>query len=273
LADGCVVLSAFVPNPAKGFAARGKAAALEALEIDDELSEALNELGIIQWYVYWNAADAERNLRRAIELKPDYWLAHTHYALLLSALGRHEEAVREVRRGLELEPLSLVVSHHVAWVLIRARMYDEAIAQIRTALEMDSNFAMGYYWLGLACGLKSLYDEAIPALQTAHQTVGSPFASLELARVYAASGRTADAQRMLADVHQIFNQDYAEPLGFAAVYAALGQADQAFQWLERAAQDRTCFFALWVNGDPRLDTLRSDARMGDLLRRMGLAAV
>ena len=72
-------------------------------------------------------------------------------------------------------------------------------------------------------------------------------------------------------MHLTFDQDYAEPFGFATVYAALGQTDEAFQWLERAARDRSGFFAAWVNGDPRLDSLRSDARMTDLLRRMGLS--
>ena len=74
---------------------------------------------------------------------------------------------------------------------------------------------------------------------------------------------------MLAEMHQTFNQDYAEPYGFATVYAALGEADQAFEWLERAARDRSGRFAAWVNGDPRLDWLRADPRMSDLLRRIG----
>ena len=78
---------------------------------------------------------------------------------------------------------------------------------------------------------------------------------------------------MLAEMHQTFNQAYAEPFGFATLYAALGQTDEAFHWLERACQDRSGLFATWVNGDPRLDSLRSDPRMSDLLRRMGLEPV
>ena len=77
---------------------------------------------------------------------------------------------------------------------------------------------------------------------------------------------------MAAEMHQIFNRDYAEPYGFALAYAALGRRDEAFQWLERAAQDRSTWCVTWVNGDPRLDSLRDDRRMSDLLRRMGLEA-
>jgi hypothetical protein len=75
---------------------------------------------------------------------------------------------------------------------------------------------------------------------------------------------------MLAEMHQTFERDYAEPHGFATVYAALGRVDDAFHWLERAAQARTGFFATWVYGDPRLDSVRNDPRMTDLLRRMRL---
>ena len=91
-----------------------------------------------------------------------------------------------------------------------------------------------------------------------------------MARAYAIARRPADCERVLADMHRAFDRDYAEPLGFAMVYAALGRADEAFHWLERAALARTGFFAIWVNGDPRLDPLRNDPRMTDLLRRMGL---
>ena len=159
---------------------------------------------------------------------------------------------------------------HLAWLLIFARRYDEALAECRKTIELDPNFAINYYWLGLVCGLVGNHDEAIPALETARARVGSTFVTLELARAYAVARRRADCERVLAEMHQIFDRDYAEPYGFATVYAALGRADDAFHWLERAAQDRTCFFATWVNGDPRLDSLRDDPRMTDLLRRMGL---
>jgi TolB-like protein/Tfp pilus assembly protein PilF len=265
LADGFLVLCVFVPNPALGFAAKGKAAALKALEIDPNLAEALAALGFLYLLVDWDPVSAERCSRRAIELKPDYWLAHDHYAMVLSALGRHEEAVREIRRGLELEPLSSVVFHHAAWVFTRAGMYDEAIEKCREALEYDPNFPMGHYWLGFACELKSMYDEAIRELETAHRLVGASFVSLELARAYAASGRTADARALLDEMLRL---DYAEPFGFACVYAALGEPDEAFRWLERAANDRTGPFAAWVNGDPRLESLRGDPRMAALLRRV-----
>jgi serine/threonine protein kinase/tetratricopeptide (TPR) repeat protein len=270
LADGYLVLSFFSPNPAKEFAVKAKAAALKALEIDSGMGEALSILALLRCRLDWDWNEAERDFRRALELKPHLAWAHDQYAMMLSAMARHEEALREVRRAVELEPGFPVFMTHAAWVLMRARMYDEALVECRRAVELDPNFAVTYYWFGLIWGLMGNHDEAIPALETAHARVGSTFVTLELARAYAVAGRQADCERVLAEMHQTFERDYAEPFGFAVVYAALGRADEAFHWLERAAQARSGFFALWVNGDARLDPLRDDPRMTNLLRRMRL---
>jgi serine/threonine protein kinase len=270
LADGYSVLAFFAPNPGKGFAAKSKAAVLRALEIEPEMPEALSILALLRCVLDWDWTEGERNVRRAIELKPRYAWARDQYAMMLSAMARHEEAVREVRRAFDLEPASPVFKTHVVWMLFRARMYDEALVECRKAVELDANFPVAYYWLGIVCGLLGNHDEAIPALETAHARIGSTFVTLELARAYAIAGRHVDCERVLADMHRTFDRDYAEPLGFAMVYAALGRADEAFHWLERAAQARTGFFAMWVNGDPRLDPLRNDPRMTTLLRRMNL---
>jgi serine/threonine protein kinase/Tfp pilus assembly protein PilF len=272
LADGFMVLGFYDPSPAKAFLKRGKAAATRALEICPDLVEALSPLGMTQGIVDWNWADAERHHKRAIELNPNFWLAHTHYGMILSAMGRHEEAVDQVSHGLKLEPLTLVASHHFAWVSIRARHYAQAADQCRMAIEMDPHFAMGHYWLGLALELQFRYDEAIPELEEANRHAGNTFVTLELVRAHAISGRIANARNLLAQMHQRFEQSYADPYGLAMAHAALGEVDQAFQWLERASQDRTGMLAMWVNGDPRMDTLREDPRMHELLRRMGLKA-
>lgn len=270
LADGYMVLAFYDPNPAKGFAAKGKAAALKALEIDPGMGEALSTLALLRCTLDWDWSEGERNVRRALELKPRYAWAHDYYAIMLTGMARHEEAVREIRLAVELEPASPVFRTHLAWLLINARMYDEAIVECRKTMELDPNFPINYYWLGLGCGLVGNHDEAIPALETAHARVGSTFVTLELARAYALARRSADCERVLAEMHLTFDRDYAEPVGFATVYAALGRTDEGFHWLERAAQARTGFFAMWVKGDPRLDPLRTDPRMTDLLRRMGL---
>jgi tetratricopeptide (TPR) repeat protein len=190
--------------------------------------------------------------------------------MVLSAMGRHEEALREVRRGLQLEPLTLVANHHFAWICIRAGLYAEAASQCRRTFELDPEFPMGHLWLGIACELQSDFAEAIPQLEMGAAKAGNTFGPLELVRTYAIAGREPDARRLLEEMHRKFDESYAEPYGFAVAYAALGETDKAFEWLERAARDRTGMFAMWVNGDPRLAMLHDDPRMKALLRRMGL---
>jgi tetratricopeptide (TPR) repeat protein len=228
-------------------------------------------MGILQALVDWDWKGAEASHRRCVELDPDFWLGHTHYGLLLSAIGRHEEAIEEVRRGLNLEPLTLVASHHFAWVSIRAGRLSEAAAQCRVALDLDPHFAMGHYWMGVACELLGKYDEAIPHLEDGAKNAGNSFVWLQLARTYALAGRESDARRVLADMHREADENYADPYGFAVAYTALGEVDQAFHWMERAAQDHAGMFVMWVNGDPRTASLREDPRMKEILGRMGLS--
>ena len=270
LADGFLVLAFFDASPAKAYLKRGKAAALRALELRPELGEAYSPLGMIQAALDWNWTESLRSHQRAIELIPDYWEAHTHYGMILSAVGRHEEAMRAVRQGLKLEPLTLVASHHFAWVAVRAGLYQEAADQCRVAIELDPNFAMGHLWLGVALETLGRYSEAVAEMEIADRGAGNPYITLELARVYALDGRIDDARRVLKQMHERFDQSYVEPYGFAIAYAALGDLDETFRWLERACQDRSGTFAVWVNGDPRLKELYGDPRMQELLRRIGL---
>jgi serine/threonine protein kinase/tetratricopeptide (TPR) repeat protein len=272
LADGFLVLGFYDPNPARGYASRGKAAAARALELYPDLAEALSPMGLLVAVLDWNWAEAERLHKRSVELNPDFWLGHTHYAMLLSAMCRHEEALREVRRGLQLEPLTLVANHHFAWICIRAGLFAEAASQCRRTFELDPEFPMGHLWLGIACELQSDFAEAIPQLEMGAPKAGNTFGLLELVRTYAIAGRETDARRLLEEMHRKFDESYAEPYGFAIAYAALGEKDKAFEWLERAARDRTGMFAMWVNGDPRLAMLHDDPRMKALLHRIGLDA-
>ena len=140
---------------------KAKTAARRALEVDGGLPEAHAELCLI-WPCLdrdWGAADDA--FRRAMQRKPPYWLAHTHYAMTLAARGRFDEAIEEVHRGQALEPLSLVAHHHVAWISLLARRYDDGIAECRSAIEMDPNFPMAHLWMGISLEQQGLYDEAI----------------------------------------------------------------------------------------------------------------
>jgi serine/threonine-protein kinase len=247
---------------------RAKAAALKALEIDDTLAEAHTSLGITKFADDWDWAGAEKEHKRAIELNPGYATGHNFYAQYLIFMGRHDEAIAEIKRAQELDPLSPMINAIEAFVLFFARRYDEAIAQCRKTLELNAGFLPAHLYLGWAFEQKKLYNEAISEYQKAVALEeDSPALAAELARGYAAAGRRTEALKIVSDLRDLPQKRYVSPYRTAQVYIALGDADQAFVWLEKAREEREYYFII-LKVDPRADPLRSDPRFQDLLRRM-----
>jgi serine/threonine-protein kinase len=272
VADAYVVLSVYDGGVPTDTLSRAKAAARRALEIDPGLQEAQAELALT-WACLdrdWDAA--EDAARIAVTRRPAYWLAHGHYAFLLAAQGRFDEAVAEVRREQALEPLSLVVHHHVAWVSLLARRYDDAIAACRSAIEMDATFATVHMWMGVGLSQKGMHDEAIASLDEAVKCMGGAVAIGvgAAAHGYAMAGRLDEARRRVADLKDARTTRYVEPYGIALGCAGLGDRDGAMEWLEHAYREHSVWLALWGKVDPRLDVLRDDSRFRELVRRLGL---
>ena len=271
LASAYVVMTVFDIAPPTDLFAKAKAAALQALEVDSNLAEALAELSLIQGCLDRDWESAVETCRRATQRRPGYWLAHDHYAMTLAAHGRFDDAIAEVRRGQALEPLSVVVHHHVAWIHVLARRYDVAIAECRSAIDMDPNFPMAHLWLGVSLEQQGQYDDAIASLERAVAlTRGASIAVGALAHAYASSGRTDEARQRLSELQQPIQGRYIQHYGVALVLAALGESDEAMHWLELAYRDHSFWLAYWAAVDPRLDVLRDDARFKTLLRRLGL---
>jgi serine/threonine-protein kinase len=271
LASAYVVMTVFDIAAPTDLFTKAKAAVLQALEVDDNLAEALAELSLIHGCLDrdWDAADDA--CRRATQRRPGYWLAHDHYAMTLAAHGRFDEAIAEVRRGQALEPLSVVVHHHVAWIHVLARRYDVAIAECRTAADMDPTFPMVHMWMGVGLEQQHRYDEAIASLERAVAlTRGASIAVGALAHACAVAGRIDEARRLLDELRRPGQGRYIQHYGVALALAGLGEIDEAVAWLERAYRDHSFWLAYWSNVDPRLDVLRHDPRFKILLRRLGL---
>ena len=269
LADSYMVLN-YYGLPSREAGPRAKAAAERAVEIDDRLAEAHTSLAFATLLYDWDWLRAERGFKRAIDLNPGYWEAHDWYALSFAAVGRFEEAIGEMKRAQELDPLSLVLHHHAAWVFILAREYGRAIEQSRTALEMEPNFGLAHVWLGKALEQEHMYEEAIAALHEALRLLSEQaFVLGTLGHIYATCGHRGEAEQVLQHLKELSSQRYIEPYYMAAIFAALEETDQAFEWLQKAYDDRSCFFTSFLKGDPWLDSLRPDPRFEDLLRRFG----
>lgn len=256
-----------VSKPQEAFP-KAKEAALKALKIDDSLAEAHTSLAFVKHRWEWEWADAEREFRLAIQYKPGYAPAHQWFSSYLVAVGRFDEAIAEAKRAQELGPLSLISNLHLGWVLYLAGRYDEAIEHSKKLIEIDSNFFPAYRYLGLAYEQKGMYREAISEFEKGVKLSASPLLIAHLGHAYAASGNKAEARRILAELEQQ-KQKYVSPYRVAAIYAELGEKDEAFAWLEKAYNERDIWL-INLRVDPVFKTLRSEGRLADLLHRLGL---
>jgi serine/threonine-protein kinase len=248
---------------------RAEAAARQALDIQDDLVEAQTSLAYTETYE-WNWDAAERRFRRAIALDPSYGTAHFWHAALLAARGRVEEAVGAAQRGRDVEPVSPIIAAGFAWMLHFARRHEEAAEQALRALELEPGFAIGHYRLGVAYGWLARYDDAVAQLELGLQASGgNPGFVAALARVYAASGRETDARQQLVKLLDLTKQRYVPAYTIAAAYAAVGDEDEAFNWLERAFEEHSLELT-FAAVEPEMDVLRDDPRFRNLMRRMNL---
>ena len=249
---------------------KAKSAATKALEMDDTLAEAHTSLAYIRLNYDWDWAGAEREFKRAIELDPNYANAHHWYSHYLMAMSRPEESLAESKRTLELDQLDLVMNIHLGWHYIYAHQYDLAIAQFRKTLEMDPNYGLTHWYLGQAYALKGMYAEAETELRKAKDLLQQNVAvEADLGYAYAASGKGGEAKKAIDELKQSSKQRYISSYYLALIYTGLGEKDSAFEWLENAYRERSDLL-IYLKVDPRLDSLRSDARFADLMRRVGL---
>jgi serine/threonine protein kinase/Tfp pilus assembly protein PilF len=247
---------------------KAKEAAQRALEIDDTLAEPHASLGFIRTMYDWNWQGAEKEFQRAIELNPNYAIAHRWYALNLEYTGRVEEAIVEDKRALELDPLSLPINAYFGLTFYDARHYDQTIEQEKKTIELDPNFIVAHNFLALAYLQKSMGNEATAELEKALViSPGDPMSLGELGRAYALGGKRAEAQKTLDKLNQLSKQKFVPAMARAVVEVGLGEKDKAFEWLEKAYEER---FVIQTKPDPQFDPLRSDPRFADLLRRMNL---
>jgi len=272
LADSYVLLSVAIPRssfPPKEAFPKAKAAAMQALQIDDKLAEAHTSLAHIKFVYEWDWASAEREFKRAIELDPNYATAHHWYGFDLAAVGRFDEAIIEIRKAQEIDPLSPIINASAGWVFYYARQYDQAIEQERKALEIDPNFALAHGRLAQAYEQKGMYKDAIEEYLRALTLSGENQEEIAaLRQAYTVSGMRGFWQKQLDLAIERSKRQHVSASVIAGYYAHLGEREQAIQWLEKAYEERDALS--WLKGDPRWDGLRSDPRFADLMRRVGL---
>ena len=244
-----------------------KAHALKAVELDDALAEGHASLAQAQDSDYeWSAA--EREFRRAIELRPGYATAHHWYALHLLSLGRIAEAQAEAEQARQLDPTSLAINSVLAMSFYANREYDRAIEQRRKTVELDPTRPLSRVLLANSYLRSGAVREAAAALDKAVDP--STALSAMRARVLAAAGDRAASQRLLADLEKRFDTERTSPGMLAGVHLALGDKDATFAWIGRGVEERDQWVRYGLKTDPDWDPIRSDPRYTALLKKMNL---
>jgi DNA-binding winged helix-turn-helix (wHTH) protein/TolB-like protein/Tfp pilus assembly protein PilF len=260
LADCYSLLSYYsLASPQEAFP-KAKAAAQQALTIDDSLAEAHTSLALALMAYDRDGAAAEREYQRALALNSNYPTAHQWYAEYLTAQGRFDEALAEIKRARELDPLSLITNSIEGFVYYYARRYNQSAAQLQKLLELDADFWPARWFLGWTLSAQGHHQQALAELERTRQLSGNNTGVIaELGRAYAVAGRKEEARRTLQELLARVKTGYVTPYSIAAIYVGLGEHDEALTWLRKAETERAWEY-LYLKVDPKFDALRAHPR-------------
>jgi len=243
---------------------------MKAIELDHKLGEAYAVLGFIKVWFEWDLKGAEKILKEAIELKPSYPPSYTFYGHCLTHMGRIEESISEFKKALNLDPVTPGTIVALGKAYMEARQFNLAIAELNKALEISQGVFLAMVFLGEAYIFKGLYDKAIAILEkgkTLYPKNNSLKGSLVIA--YAKSGKKKQALKILDELIKRKNNEHIEPFKIALIYTALGDKDQAFEWLEKGYEEHEPSM-ITLKASIMWDDLRSDPRFIALLKKMGI---
>jgi TolB-like protein/DNA-binding winged helix-turn-helix (wHTH) protein len=251
---------------------KARAAAEKALYLDD--SNAAAHAALAQYFVLYefNFAAAGKHYQRALQLDPSDVTTRTWYARnYLMNTGRLDEAVAEMKRALQIDPLSLIARTNLGLAYYFRKEYDNDILMCRKALDMDPNFLPAHVQLVGAYLAEGRYPEYIAEYRVTEKwdpPNAGYLRSEDLQKAYQSSGGKGLLHALLHNLEHL-SGDSASPLMVAELYAGQGNKEQAFYWLEKAYRKRD-YDVLAIKIDPALDSLHTDPRFGDLVRRLGL---
>ena len=249
--------------PPKDAYEKARMAAEKALEIDLMLAESHTALSTMFWFDF-DLPGIERELKRAIELNPNYALAHQWYSMALSAMERFDEAITEAKRMHELDPFMSIGTSFMF-----ARRYDEAIEQLLNTIEINPNFHLYFLFLGMAYIGQMKYTDAITAFQKlVTLSGGSSYALGYLGSAYGLSGQNNEALQILNQLNELSKERYVSPFYNSLIYTGLCDNDQAFEHLEKAFIEREGWLP-FIKVLPVFDSIRSDPRYKALLKKAG----
>jgi TolB-like protein/DNA-binding winged helix-turn-helix (wHTH) protein/Tfp pilus assembly protein PilF len=249
---------------------QAKAAVEKALALDETLGEAHATLGHIYFLWDWDWAAADREYKRALELGPPSSNTRIQCAIYLSAMGRHDEAIAQMRQGHDIDPISQPTNNLLGFIYFLAHRFDDAIGQYKKTLILYPDSAMAHLFLGASYERKGMYQEAVEEYLKTKAIDGAKKEELETYRnAFLRSGMKGFLHEEIKSTLARSKHQYVSAPAIASWYARLGEKDKALEWLEKAYQEGA-HNMVFIRVDPALDSLHSDPRFQDLLRRMDL---
>lgn len=257
--------------PTEEVYSRMRAAAEEALALDESLAEAHISLGRLLLLHDWGFAGAEREFRRSLQLDPNLALAYSGLGLLDLTRGHFDEAIASMNRSMELDPTSFVsVLFNLGATCFCARRFGDAIAHLRKGLELNPHnaaflrfLALAYAWSGQVEKSLEVCEEALPLTEDVPQSLG------HLAAAYAKVGKAEEARKIAQTLEKSWKPDGRSSVWIGAIHASLGEKDTAFEWLEKAFQEHASFL-ITLKVHPIFDNLQGDPRFDPLVKRIGI---
>jgi len=258
-------------DPKKAFEL-SREAALRALSINPDLAEAHVSLANELFYGEWKWAEADREYKRALELKPTYEEAHHSYSHYLMLAGRHHQALEESQRLLRLDPLSSHMNSHLGLAYLKALRFDEALAQFKKTIALDPNYMRVYAHLGYAYESHKMFPEAITAYKKGVSLAGETLEGrADLARALIEGGEKEEGLGILRLLEAEAKRRYVSPVDLAGIYAVLGDQEKALTLLESALEQHNGRL-LFIHQYHEFDPLRISPRFLHILQAVGAPA-
>lgn len=260
VADSYATLGLYSVLPPKEAFSSAKGAALRALQMDDSLAAAHAAMGFIHFYYDWDKSAAGTEFQRALSENPNDAMAHSWYGESLAAKGQYPEAIAQAQRALHDDPLSLIVGSNAGWTFALAGRYDQSVETLKKAIEIDPEFPRTHFRLAQVYEARGQYALAIPEFEKAVKlSGGDPYYEASMGHAYGTSGNADKARSILQDLLSRARTQYIPPYAIALIYEGLGDQDQTFDWLQKAAADKSTSM-VFFRSDPEMAALRSDPR-------------
>jgi serine/threonine protein kinase len=265
-----IVAEFFVP--ARDAMPKMKAAALKAVELDDGLAGAHTALANAEFWGDFDWPAAGKEYLRSIELDPTRSFTHETYGWYLTCLGSPEKGIAEGRKAMQLDPLSADIYQILSQDLYLARHYPESIEYARKTLEVDPKYFLAHLELALIYTAQGKHSEAIAAAQSAHADEPRvDWTTGVLGMAYAAGGKRAEADKVLAEMNAKVSRTWVPAFAFAEIYAGMQDKLHTLDALEKTFEERS-WFLTYLNTAPEFDFLRTEPRFQELVRKMRFPA-